>query len=125
MAEVADRAVGQGQIDVSPPWHKGEWHRWMEGTKGSDWCVSRQLWWGHQIPAYRLTASAGASPEEERWVVGRDLIEAEAKATALYGVKGESWEGLLQDEDVLVRSSLGSPHPHLILTSSHPRLILA
>ena len=61
-----------------------------------------------EIPAYRLTAVAGAEREEEREEergerggVGRDLIEAEAKAVAEYGAKGVRWEGLVQDEDVL------------------------
>ena len=98
MAELADRAVAEGQIEVSPSWHRAEWHRWMEGTKANDWCVSRQLWWGHQIPAYRVVGGGGGD-EQEHWVVGRDYAEAAAKATALYGQGG--WESLIQDEDVL------------------------
>ena len=47
-----------------------------------DWCVSRQLWWGHQIPAYLVTVDGDATPDgysTEQWVVGR--TEAEALAT--------------------------------------------
>jgi valyl-tRNA synthetase len=44
-----------------------------------DWCVSRQLWWGHRIPAYRILLPEDTK-QEEHWVVGRNLEEAQHKA---------------------------------------------
>lgn len=82
------------------------WFRWLENIR--DWCISRQLWWGHRIPAYYITfegESAAASgrpgaPSEDvsRWVVGRTQQEAEATAAQRY--PGKSFT-LTQDEDVL------------------------
>lgn len=51
-----------------PPRHcrpdsfKAEWYRWLDNVQ--DWCVSRQLWWGHRIPAYRVrwTGGSGSAP---------------------------------------------------------------
>jgi valyl-tRNA synthetase len=50
MAEQALNAVKNGDLKISPPASEKEWYRWLENSQ--DWCVSRQLWWGHRIPAY-------------------------------------------------------------------------
>lgn len=82
------------------------WFRWLENIR--DWCISRQLWWGHRIPAYYITlegetpeaAGVPGRPSEDmaRWVVGRSQEEAAAAAAAKY--PGKKFE-LHQDEDVL------------------------
>jgi len=71
MGAEAARMVKNGTIELLPDFHKHEWFRWMgtssllifhmllssiyERTESvEDWCVSRQLWWGHRIPAYRV-----------------------------------------------------------------------
>lgn len=61
-------------------------------------CISRQLWWGHRIPAYRIVKPA---QETETWVVGRNLEEALDRACKKLGVSDKSSIGLEQDEDVL------------------------
>merc|ERR1719435_856527 len=64
-----------------------------------DWCISRQLWWGHRIPAYQVTI-AGNPPGEDLWVSGRTEEEARAKAAAKHQVS-EDRVSLKQDPDVL------------------------
>ena len=39
-----------GELQINPKQSENEWHRWLEGIQ--DWCISRQLWWGHRCPAY-------------------------------------------------------------------------
>ncbi|KAJ2510342.1 valine--tRNA ligase, partial [Coemansia sp. RSA 2049] len=50
LAEPAMQAVHDGELEIAPSRTEKEWFRWLEGIK--DWCISRQLWWGHRIPAY-------------------------------------------------------------------------
>jgi valyl-tRNA synthetase len=39
-----------GELVINPKQSENEWYRWLEGIQ--DWCISRQLWWGHRCPAY-------------------------------------------------------------------------
>ena len=50
MAEAADAAVTDGRISMIPANWAKTFHQWMEGIR--PWCISRQLWWGHRIPAW-------------------------------------------------------------------------
>ncbi|XP_024864985.1 valine--tRNA ligase, mitochondrial isoform X3 [Kryptolebias marmoratus] len=52
MAEKAIQAVEDGQLELIPQHYSKTWKNWMSSI--SDWCISRQLWWGHQIPAYQV-----------------------------------------------------------------------
>ena len=70
-----------------------------------DWCISRQLWWGHRIPAYFVTiddpsAPKGTSEDGEFWVSGRTEEEALEKAVKKFGFSKEKIS-LQQDPDVL------------------------
>jgi len=70
-----------------------------------DWCISRQLWWGHRIPAYFVTINdpkvpKGDASDGKYWVSGRDEQEAKEKAAKLFGVSVDKIS-LKQDEDVL------------------------
>ena len=53
MAVSAKQAVEEGALRLIPEAHKKTWDHWMDGMR--DWCISRQLWWGHRIPAYLVT----------------------------------------------------------------------
>jgi len=85
LAAPAIRAVEEGRIRFVPDNWSGVYFEWMRNIK--DWCISRQLWWGHRIPAWY---DAGG-----HWYVGRD----EADARARHGL-GDAVP-LTQDEDVL------------------------
>jgi len=77
------------------------WYRWLDDCR--DWCISRQLWWGHRIPAYFVVIEGqprGEDLDEANWVVGRSEEEALAIAAERFGVPASSIT-LEQDEDVL------------------------
>ena len=98
MAHDAINAVKDGRIVIRPSVCEGDYFRWLENIQ--DWCISRQLWWGHRVPAYFVRLEDGTSRAEEptHWVVARDLEEAQAKANKLFS--GQKFT-LEQDEDVL------------------------
>ncbi|KAJ2949327.1 hypothetical protein O0L34_g6280 [Tuta absoluta] len=100
MAEEAVKAVKTGALKITPDVHEKTWYHWMENIR--DWCISRQLWWGHRIPAYRVTMpdKEEKEPKEELWVSAHTYEEALTKAAQKYNV-AKSEIKLVQDEDVL------------------------
>ncbi|GJE94069.1 valyl-tRNA synthetase-like protein [Phanerochaete sordida] len=98
LAEEAVRRTRSGELVVQPKSSENEWYNWLENIQ--DWCVSRQLWWGHRCPAYfvRIEGQAQDRNEGKNWVVGRTLEEATARAEKL--ANGAKFT-LEQDEDVL------------------------
>ena len=86
LAEPALQAVVQGEVRLFPDKFMGTYRHWMENCR--DWCISRQLWWGHRIPAWY-------SPDGQIWVAPT-LEEAVAQTQ-------NKWTAtdLQQDEDVL------------------------
>lgn len=98
LAEEALRRTRAGELLVQPKASENEWYRWLEGIQ--DWCVSRQLWWGHRCPAYfvRIEGQNQDKNDGKNWVVGRTLEEATARAEKL--AAGAKFT-LEQDEDVL------------------------
>lgn len=84
--------VMNDDIQFWPAKFKNSYRHWMENIK--DWCISRQLWWGHQIPAYYY----GPNPDD--FVIASNRAEALEKAREKTGREYRS-EDLRQDEDVL------------------------
>jgi len=101
MAKRACDVVTNGEVKIIPKDHEKTWYRWLEDSR--PWCISRQLWWGHRIPAY-FAAVDGAHKEsankDDYWIVAMTPEEAKAKAAAKFGV-AESKITLEQDPDVL------------------------
>jgi valyl-tRNA synthetase len=89
-------------ISFHPPKFKNTYKHWMGNIK--DWCISRQLWWGHQIPVYYIEAPL-SPPEGGSWgyVVAETEAEAYKLALAKYPSLGgiEGGFSLKQDEDAL------------------------
>merc|ERR1719321_1428643 len=88
MAKKGLDAVRSGQTKIIPERFEKVYFNWLENIQ--DWCVSRQLWWGHRIPVWYAQGS-------DKFFVARDAEEAQAKAEAELGPDVV----LTQDEDVL------------------------
>lgn len=101
MATDAAEAVRSEKVRVVPDMHKKTWYRWMADIR--DWCISRQLWWGHRIPAYFVSVSGGEvgdAADGHYWVSARSEEEARSKAAVRFSVD-EDRILLEQDADVL------------------------
>ncbi|WP_180345387.1 valine--tRNA ligase [Aeromonas hydrophila] len=117
MAKTAIEAVEDGRIQFVPKQYENMYFSWMRDIQ--DWCVSRQLWWGHRIPAWYDDAG--------NVYVGRNEDEVRAKHSI------PSVTVLRQDEDVLdtwfssalwTFSTLGWPNNTEALKTFHPTDVL-
>ena len=95
-ADIALPPVLNGDIKFYPQKYVTTYRNWLENI--DDWCISRQLWWGHRIPAFYLPTAEG---EEERFVVAMNRFEAGKKARQIPGFENLKDEELRQDEDAL------------------------
>jgi valyl-tRNA synthetase len=92
MGSRAASNVRECEITIEPAQHTHTWFRFLDNIQ--DWCVSRQIWWGHRIPAYKIKGY------DDEWVVGRSIDDALEKAQAKFNRKFQPSD-LKQDEDVL------------------------
>ena len=101
LAKPALDAVMNDEIRFYPPKFTNTYRHWMENVK--DWCISRQLWWGHRIPAYYASPTDGEASGNVAPViilVAETEEEARAQAAEHPMLKGRSFT-LRQDEDCL------------------------
>ncbi|CAI4224013.1 unnamed protein product [Auanema sp. JU1783] len=103
MAAKAMKAVEDGELKIIPEFQVATWNRWLQSSR--DWCVSRQLWWGHRIPAYFITINdgkteAGDPCDDKYWVSAHTEEEALQKAAKKFNVDPKIVT-LKWDEDVL------------------------
>jgi valyl-tRNA synthetase len=117
LAAPAIRAVEEGRVRFVPEMWSGVYFEWMHKIR--DWCISRQLWWGHRIPAWY--------DPDGRWYVAR----SEAAAREAHGI--EASIPLRQDDDVLDTwfssalwpfSTLGWPEQTPALKTYYPTTVL-
>ncbi|MHA6692871.1 valine--tRNA ligase [Devosia sp. A449] len=87
LAQPAMAAVREGRTKFVPQQYENTYFAWLENIK--PWCISRQLWWGHQIPAWY-------GPDNHAFVAASEA-EAQAQADAHYGAPTT----ITRDEDVL------------------------
>ena len=83
LAEPAIEAVRKGETRIVPSQWEKTYFEWMENIR--DWCISRQIWWGHRIPAYHCEAC------------GKTVVDVEKPAKCPFC----GWADLKQEEDVL------------------------
>ncbi len=90
--------VMNGEIQLVPPKFKNMYRHWMENVR--DWCISRQLWWGHRIPAWYLSGRSLSDPDAMTFVA--PTAEAALKiAKEKTGDDKLTLNDINQDEDVL------------------------
>lgn len=94
MADIALPPVLSGELKFYPSKYVTTYKNWLENIQ--DWCISRQLWWGHRIPAYFLPETTDG---EERFVVALTEEEALKKAQAID--PSVTAADLTRDEDAL------------------------
>ena len=95
-ADIALPPVLEGKIKFHPTKYVTTYRNWLENIQ--DWCISRQLWWGHRIPAYFLPTAEG---EEEKYVVALTKEEALEEARKIEGYENITADQLVHDEDAL------------------------
>jgi len=98
--EALAAAAGPDPRFVPERWSK-VYRDWLTDIR--DWCISRQLWWGHRIPAWFVVSeTGGAITDNTPYVVARDEAEAMAKAESIYGTGTHTHPVVLeQDPDAL------------------------
>ena len=95
-ADIALPPVLDGKIKFYPTKYVTTYRNWLENIQ--DWCISRQLWWGHRIPAYFLPTAEG---EEEKYVVALTVEDALEEARKIKGYENITADQLCHDEDAL------------------------
>jgi valyl-tRNA synthetase len=129
LAEPAIQVVREGKIRIIPEGWSNSYFAWMENIK--DWCVSRQIWWGHQIPAWYCIACDSGNlirGNKGEYILTKDarpIVERQVPR----GCPRCGGKDLLQDPDVLDTwfssglwpfSTLGWPHETDDLKSFYP-----
>eukprot|EP00835_Amoeboradix_gromovi_P000920 NODE_35_length_31537_cov_0.293403.p2 type:complete len:900 gc:universal NODE_35_length_31537_cov_0.293403:12401-9702(-) len=99
MAKRAVEAVNSKNLLIQPEQSEKEWHRWLNNIQ--DWCLSRQLWWGHKVPAYLVSVNNLPldGNDGNNWIIADSYDSALDKAKVKFKHLGSI--SIQQDEDVL------------------------
>ena len=130
MAARAIKAVDSGELKIVPEEFVTDWHKWHENIR--PWCISRQLMWGHRIPAYQVSVNGEVQTGDKEWVAAFNQEEAIQKAAKVTGAPVEQIT-VEQDKDVLDTwfssallpfSAVGWPDNQEMLNKYFPNSIL-
>ena len=97
--------VESGELEIFPSSNKAIWYNFMVNQE--DWCISRQLWWGHRVPAFKVKMASGEylldpeNPDDVLWFVEQSREEAEKAIREHLGERAGEIAAIEQDEDVL------------------------
>jgi len=85
------KVVEDEELIIRPKVYKKTWYQWLNNIQ--DWCISRQLWWGHRIPAYlarkKGTVGKWDLDSTTEWIVARSKQEALEKAASKLGLPAD------------------------------------
>lgn len=89
LAKISYKLVENGTVEILPTQFKEEWFRWLGNIH--DWCISRQLWWGHRIPAYQVNLKNSQNKDQEIWIATHSEEEAHEIALTKYKLEKDSY----------------------------------
>lgn len=122
LAEPALKVVRDGQIKFYPERYTKVYYHWMENIR--DWCISRQLWWGHQIPIWyhketgEIYCEVEAPADIESWVQDEDVLDTWFSSW-LWPLSVFGWQN---DESDLTNENLNYYYPTDLLSTA-PEII--
>jgi valyl-tRNA synthetase len=101
MAQRSIDAVRSKELKIFPETFENTWYQSLEDIR--DWCISRQLWWGHRIPSYFISSDeipVGNETDDQYWISAHTNEEARDKASKKFNISKDKIY-LKQDDDVL------------------------
>jgi valyl-tRNA synthetase len=101
MAQRSIDTVRSKELKILPTIFEPVWYKWLEDIQ--DWCISRQLWWGHRIPSYFISSDdipVGNEIDDNYWISAHSYEDALDKAVQRFKISKDKIR-LTQDEDVL------------------------
>ncbi|MCM8787032.1 MAG: valine--tRNA ligase [Candidatus Omnitrophica bacterium] len=104
LAKPAISVVEEGKVNFYPPHYKKIYLNWMENIQ--DWCISRQLWWGHRIPVYYCKSCGAHQLKSIDNIPNNELLTIDKKGIIVSSAKPNSCpdcglNDLVEEEDVL------------------------